>query len=1124
MRSFDILNRHQHVHQHHVLEASAGTGKTFSIEHLVVRLLVEKPKEGGLPLTLSQILIVTFTRAATRELRQRIRDKIEQAISHLTQPQKAPDDYLLAIRETGEDEIAEAKKRLEDALATYDEAQIYTIHSFCGRMLRECHESTWSTTRSAEERGPSQSRLLEVVKDFLRTGVRCSTTQLRRLLEQRNRPIDKLQQTLLKEALRPGVIAPVPSFHDQLEEFRAVMTALTRQYRWKPDKIMEDYEQTLHRYNKYGPRNPEEYKEEVRGFAALFGQDTWSAADLNQLIDTDIVWAKLDVSKRKTKQEWPATHYPDLIPILKEQLVPLIDRCRNPKHIFAALAHACQKHIKHYMSQEELSGSDQLLQQMNDAVQNISFCDRVAARYRFAIVDEFQDTDPIQWNILKKLFLEQPAHHLALVGDPKQSIYGFRAADIHTYFEAVGHLPVEHHASLSTNYRSRPELVEAVNSLFSSEHSPGLLPKGFQPVQAAKTDLNGPSDAKGAMHFFYVQTSEKKSTSTVEEEAILPYIGQEILSLQSKGYPFADMAILVSDRYQTKRVLAALTAVGIPAILERSGFVTDSPAFTGVAELLRAILRPRDRSACLQALGGILLAYTEQEASQILASSEGMRWFNTLHRILIEQGIAASFEELFRSRIGDTTHTFLQRLLRRKEGLNLDRDMRQLEGLLAEAQHSDHVQAEGLIEQLRQLRQLAADEEERVKIRDDIKRDAVRIMTIHVSKGLEFPIVFCPGIITQSKIDHSLVPSDRKKNHLVVADDTSSDAIQRFHRELDEEKVRQAYVALTRAKNRVYVPILYHSAETEKGIANGQASPLELILARFGCPPISSEEELLHRISLLRPETLTEYLDTHISPAWMTHEQISNEVCPTKTAIQATPVELMPPNPVTVQAKPIWIHSYTGITAAFTEDENVSPTIAVNAPNCSYSAIKNMHTLPAGSQTGILLHQLLQDIPFDRIDQHTVEQQLAGNQLSEWSEVVADLLQRVVNTPLLLDGVELPLISIPPDQLYKEMEFFYSLDDSNLLPFNDVGFGFMKGVIDLVFTYQDKYYLIDWKSNWLGPNESAYNQEALEAAMRANQYPLQAAIYTEALKRYLAQVDPRPFEECFGGAFYFFLR
>lgn len=1103
--SFDILSRDVSVHRSRVLEASAGTGKTFAIENMVLRLLIEEDPSTGEPFLLEQILAVTFTRAATRDLRKRIRSNLCKALHALTTSPSSAAPFLQAIHEKGPEACKKAVRRLEYALATFDQAQIFTIHSFCARMLVEHHLDALSG-HTEEELSPAL--LLRVVKDFLRTEVRTeriSSFQLQKVLAHFKNDEETFQRELLYCAIKTVPITAPDDFSTQLAKFQTAMQRLNNQG-WLEENLRADWETMCANLRS----NRQKALQDGEKWISLFNKAHWTANDFDTLLNNESVIEKF-FTKPLTKKL--SLHHPDWVDTVRRELLDIVTQSSDTNTLFTWLSSHCQKLISHFLQEEEIRGSDRLLSDMVEAVKDPLFCQQIRQRYRAAIVDEFQDTDPHQWTILDTLFSVDGKTYLTVVGDPKQSIYAFRQADIYTYRSAAEKFSEQ--GCLSTNYRSQPGLVTALNLLFNC---PGFiaLPKNnthLDPgaVDSAPNASDHPfQDKHKPLHFLIgkgsISSRSKFPNSEFEATHFYPTIAQEIARLHGQeGFQWKQIAILVRDRYQGKALLDYFQQWNIPAVSQRSDSLLDSEILPAMIELLHAFLSPKDKSPLRSMLGGLFVGWTHHQLKEWtenrLANKEQLLLqAQKLHQTLTENGFTAFLEAFLAS--SWTDKTVLENLLDRPNGRSLYRDLRQLADLLTQQQAQQHLSPHGLLQWLTQLQKTASEDDDQFKVWDDPALDAVRILTIHYSKGLEFDIVFTLGLIRRSSGKERMVSSE---NRLEVAIDGSATLLA-HQKETDAEKARLAYVALTRAKIRLYAPVAFGVALTASQKAKpGQASAMELLTTRLG-QPILTDEALYEQIN---NDTLdlqfTQFLDQHANIFSYT---ITTNVEANPVNNEPTPV-LIEPTTTSLNFNPIFTHSFTSLAhkSAITE----KPTHT--APTDYKNPIKTVHTLPAGKNIGIALHELLERIPFNSVRSAQDVVQYVPAWLSEWIPTLSQMVYHTLNTPLPLRTGSFCLRDLEDKKKLVEWEFLLSTQS-----------GYLKGFVDLIFEHKGYYYIIDWKSNWLGPDAEAYNQIGLEAAMQAENYDLQLALYTEALRRYLEKIDPRPFEECFGGTFYLFCR
>ncbi len=1066
MRHFDILDRNTPIHQNTLLEASAGTGKTFSIEHLVVRLLIT----GENPPVLSRLLVVTFTRAATRDLKMRIRQNMETALQNLRNHSSAF-DYLNAILEKGEAERLQAERRLESALYCFDQAQIYTIHGFCLRMLKDHGFAANIRVDLPESENPlSKSEVLELIKDFFRTDFnKYSLAEIKLVIGKLS--VEKFQEQLLHLLINSKEIERQYSYQEAFSLFQERMRLLKREGFTAND--------ILQRVNLYKGLKPENQMQ-LEGFAKLLELEEWTEKEFDWLILDQLSILKLfDKSKLRSKQTDVNRFYR-----FKELLLPLI----HEGVILAKIASDCQQRFYHYLEKSEKYRFDDLLQMMKNGLSHPQFKARVQAQFSLAIIDEFQDTDPVQWDIFRDLFL-QAGHHLYLVGDPKQSIYAFRQADIYTYLRAQADIGPQNAASLTTNYRSQPSLIRALNALFSK---PGFLalPKlksylPYREIKPAPKAADYPfKDGKGSVHVAWHECSGKFSLEPLEQTEFFPFAAQEIKRLaEQENFHYSQIAILVADRYQAARLMTFLQKWQIPAVNQKQQSLLESPAYTGMKDLIQALLNPKDLSSVKLALGGGIFGWTHHRIKDV-DLIEVLRLFIELHQRLFTEGFGSLFKKLLSAKFFNAETTLAEQILSRVEGDQFYSDLNQIAELLIESR----AQPEQLPLELELLVERGLDDDPSIQRRFAPNANAVKLLTIHSSKGLEFDVVIALGLIKRVKISESFIPVQKEgKTKLIPVIDEESEAYIDYCEEMNAEKMRQLYVALTRAKYRVYIPLATPLSEEMMN-----CSPMDLFLAHF--TPAS-----LRQLAESGEIGLTELNGNYtIGPVKL------EETAPVLTAPEA--VTLLLP------AKKIASFSLLANQTETGEYERIKLELS--------NEIKSPHTLPAGSHTGNLLHLILEKIPLAQAFEWTLpefERYLAPfvnhSPFKGWAEVLSEMLYNAMTVPLL---DSFALNEIDPAKTCREMEFLY---EETLYPITH-----MKGFVDLVFQHKGLYYLLDWKSNWLGHSCDDYQRQHLEKCMLKHDYFLQADIYKTALKKYLALVDDRPFDQIFGGVFYVFLR
>lgn len=1044
-QSFDVLNRSIDIQRNFFLEASAGTGKTFAIENIYVRLL-EEPFKGGLEgLKVDQIAVMTFTKAAARDLRKRIRENI--------------------VRKKGEN------LALQEALYNFDQAHIFTIHGFCNRSLRAfSFESGISFDRSTNEEVPPRQALKQIVHDLFRTQLAgLSKVQVTLLVEKSNYSQEHIENELIELLDKRGSIVPPPPIQELFQHFQKGMETLK-----KGDftSLISDYA-LLAPHLKKGDYSRRE--QSVFYFSTLLNKERCSFEDFEQLL---LQWEFLRESfnpetLNKTKKMKESLVHPSFFAQLMECLGNTMELATNPSSIQAALGAKCQELYRIWENNRQTFTPDKLLEVMHNKVDNPLFAEKIRSRYRAVIVDEFQDTDPIQWEILQRLFLISEYQGLIyLVGDPKQAIYAFRQGDVYTYLDAAKALGKDSLVSLKTNYRSTPSLIKALNTFFGSAKNLFGLPYlngeiPYHPVESGNEETPCFQDGKGPLHFMEI---DKRLVGAAIPTIVYEAIAEAISKLKGKS-----IAILVSSSSQGEKIAEILKKWNIPSFTQKAPALAKSAIVPALIELLEAVISPRKLSALKAALGGPLMGWTVREVCQLeqLEILENiLNHFYQLRKTLFEKGFSTFIQQLLKISLKEGEKSVAIRLLERDKGVPLFQNLMQLKQILTQHQAKTHCPPDGLIAHLKEIftygeegfRQLLHTESH------------VQILTIHSSKGLEFDVVFAPGILSPQVRGKLSFVADRNRLFYPILNPKTDPLAQKHTEEMDEERMRLLYVALTRAKERVVVPICLDG----KG-----DSPWDLFLRKMVIP--------FH--SLLSENITLEKIKESYQPFFPSQQE----------------VELFPPPEVKVKSEPHYLHSFSSLVKTLDLHGNF-----LGAPSNLQNSLKTIHTLPSGSEVGNFFHQLFEKIPFnstyEEIEKILVES-IKGTPFKGWENVFAKSIYNTFYTKLPLKTGLKSLSEMGNPPCYREMEFCYPTSE-----------GYIKGVVDLLFFFEDHYYLLDWKSNWLGKDSEAYRLEGLEAAMQTHNYHLQGLVYRNALECYLNRIDPRPFQEIYGGMFYLFFR
>lgn len=1084
-----VLERQLDLTQPLVLEASAGTGKTFSIENLYVRRLLGMgcPQEE-----VDQILVVTFTRAATRELKERIRLKIEESLEILEGGvgERLP-DYLLACLEEPP-RLMSRLRGLRRALLGYEDAQIFTIHGFCARMLGDyaLEAQTGLQLEVDENQGLSFKVVQQILKDALRSdalkGI-LTSHQMGILLKAHRNDITLLTRSVWRILEKGLPLCPgrtfeelAPEIFKELEEYRE-LGSLSAHYK--------------------GLTQCSEQIQKVESLAQSPSL-TSLGAYLPWLGSLFSLFHESNIKVRSKKTYTP----PPFLSRLESTLLPLIREASSIPHLLVHFTKVCQELLQVRIEEEQMSTPNDLLLSMREACGREVFQERLRERYSSVIIDEFQDTDPLQWDIFRTLFIDLP---ITLVGDPKQSIYAFRNADIYTYLAAREALGEDCQGTLSVNYRSDPGLVDGLNHLFSSELTPELIQ-----LPRLKTDLPYQSvgspegredsllqDTVKSIHFFLGEFDQGRSRRWPTEEAegvAFSFICREVQRLHKEWkIPLREQVVLVRDRFQADRLRMFLQHYGVPSNLRRGRGLLRSPIYQSLKEVLRAILQPRQLSTIKVALGTALLGWTHEE---IARTEEEQSWapiltfFGLLCRVFLESGFSALYSRLLEAPLGFGGSSVSEVLLRNPNGGQWFRDLQQLYECLVTYQVQEGASGEGLLDYLEKLKV----EGEEIQSSPDPEEESVPIVTLHMSKGLEWEVVYALGLVNRTDTEELVIVEQGKEGPQLIPACPSHPAYEAQSKEADAEKMRQLYVALTRAKRRLYVPGLF--SKKQEVLSIGKASPLELYFSRW-----------LRGEGAVCLESVLPFFQQLAAQTSISYEVLSPEEPPQFSEEEKNEGPLISPKVVEIPGEPSLIHSFTSLAHPFRYGGEETP------PQDWMEEKKCIETLPAGSETGVLLHSMMEQIQSDlwwgvpSFEELTpwVEGFLRDPKKRPWSAVFSQLLYRALRAPL----GEGSLLEVPPQRVLRELSFLHPASAEKGCGEED----FLRGVMDVFLEMQGRFYVMDWKTNWL----TDYSLESLQKSMKDHDYFLQAGIYAQAARRYLEMFGRR---EDFAGVYYVYVR
>ena len=1172
------------LHGSQLIEASAGTGKTFTISALYLRLVLGHGGEQGFGRELlpPQILVVTFTDAATKELRERIRTRLAEAARFFRGDLAEADPLLTQLRDDYDPATWLAcANRLEVAAQWMDEAAVSTIHSWCQRMLREhAFDSGSLFTQTLET---DHSDLLgQVMRDYWRRF--CYSMDGEALVWVRNHwgsPDDLLPRVRALFGRRTGetqtlepqeVIAEV--LHQRAEQLRVLKAPWAQ---WA-NELLPIFREAVKAKQVNGSMIQERY------FKPWFDKlIAWAGDDQAQDLDIGTGFTRLtpDGVAAAWKVDPPSHPALDAMVTLRDQLQAL------PTPDARLLEHAAtwvsQRFEQEKRRRAEM-GFDDMLQRLDSALAGAAgerLAGLIREQFPVALIDEFQDTDPVQYRIFECIYrIEDNVRDtgLFLIGDPKQAIYAFRGADIFTYLGARRATAGRLH-SLDTNFRSTQPMVTAVNHVFVQaeqretgrgaflfRESDGENPVPFVAVHARghKEHLQVDGQAVKALNLWHLASDEPLSNPLYRQQMAASCATRIVHLLNGgqqgssgfvqtdgslRGCLPSDIAILVRDGREAQMVRAELAARGV-----RSVYLSDKDSVFAAQEArdllawLKACAEPDNERLLKAALASGTLGRSLNELARLNDDETGwenrvmqFRQYRLIWRI---QGVLPMLRRLLHDfdlpnvLMGRTDgERVLTNLLHLAE--LLQQAATELDGEQALIRHlGEHLAASG-----------QAGEEQILRLESD--EQLVKVVTIHKSKGLEYELVFLPFICTTKPVDGKRLPlgwhDEQGVSHLTLS--PTDDQIAMADDERLAEDLRLFYVALTRAKHACWLGV----ADLKRG---------------------TSKESLLHRGALgyllgggerlAQSSALTGWLDNLKKGCDAIHSQALPEpddqlyLAPRQTAELLAPRE-----PKRRAAENWWIASYSalhiGEDALELDDDVAQAQQLLDDERPDPSALRevaaeagDIHRFPRGPNPGTFLHGLLEwagQQGFDRACaapeqlRETVAQRCNRRDWKGWINTLTDWLQHLLATPLRLGSDTGPVALAELTQYQIEMEFWFASHrvdvqrlDRLVAQYTHQGAsrqaaqaatlnGMFKGFIDLAFEHEGRYYVADYKSNWLGPDDLAYSQSAMESAILEHRYDLQYVLYLLALHRQLrARLPDYDYDRHVGGAVYIFLR
>ncbi len=1124
-----------------LIEASAGTGKTFTIAALYLRLLLGLGGNAAFPrpLGVEELLVVTFTEAATEELRGRIRANIHEL--RIACVRNRTDNPLLARLLEQIPDRHQAAQLLLLAEQQMDEAAIFTIHGFCQRMLSL---NAFESGMLFEQQLIEDESLLRrhACADFWRRHCYPLPKPVAQAMSEQWSGPEALLRDINSwlQGEQPALKQPPADNETLIARHEKIVTAIDGvKANWlaAAGEIAAVIEQSGVDRRSYSSKN-------LPNWLNLVGEWAQTPTASYQLPDALSRFSQVTLDE-KTKKGEPPRH-----PVFSE-IAQLLAEPLTLRDLVIARAMA---EIRYIVQQEKRRrgelGFDDMLSRLDEALHQPggeALAAAIRTRFPAAMIDEFQDTDPQQYRIFRRLYIRQPGTALLLIGDPKQAIYAFRGADIFTYMKA--RREVSDHYTLDTNWRSSPTMIDSVNTLFQQVDNPFLFREiPFLAVKSAPKNSALRFTVKGkalaAMSLWlqpgegcgvsdYQQTMAVQCAQQIRDWLTAGQRGDALLWQGDNSRPVqaSDITVLVRSRGEATVVREALSGLNIPSVyLSNRDSVFATPEALELLWILQAVLSPEIESTLRSAVATSALGLDAQRIEALNEDEEAwdrlVEEFTGYRQIWLRRGVMPMLRALMAAR------QIAENLLATPGGERRLTDILHISELLQEAAaqaDSEHALVRWLAQQIAEPNSNASSQQ----LRLESDKHLVQVVTIHKSKGLEYPLVWLP-FIANFRPQSSGLYHDRSTFTSLLDLSDNEESLSLAEEERLAEDLRLLYVALTRSVWHCSLGVapLFRGTRAKKGPSDLHLGALGYLLQKGEAQDAAGLQASLEALSceaigveMLKPKDPQPW-----QPATAERAELSARVMQRRIADN-------------------WrVTSYSGLQQhGQSLAQDLLPRLDVDGAGVEQEQSEPLltpHTFPRGAAPGTFLHSLFEKIDFTQpVDEAWVAEQLNEHGFGEhWQPVLSGWLREVLQAPLNETGVSLNQLT--PKDKQVELEFYLPIEtdlqaadlDGVIREFDALSAGcppldfrqvrgMLKGFIDLVFRWQGRYYLLDYKSNWLGEASPAYTREAMAGAMQSHRYDLQYQLYTLALHRYLRhRIGDYDYETHFGGVIYLFLR
>ncbi|MBU3713382.1 MAG: exodeoxyribonuclease V subunit beta [Ferruginibacter sp.] len=1098
-KEFDVIN--VELNGSNLIEASAGTGKTFSIAILVLRLVLEKR------ISVKEILMVTYTKAAVAELEERVRLFVRLAYRFVSG--EKINNAVIEKMILDYPDKANVKKTLDEAVLFLDETSVLTIHGFCQKTLTEFAFET-NQLFGAEALQDVNAVVTDEVNKFWRNYI----TSV---------PV-KVLQTIKSHGLSRVAIGAIVNEHMKGKKYFAYTNdkdyTLTPSVFSQFDFLIDEYENTKAILSEQLVKYVIENKEKLNQ-AAL--QDTYTQKNACHLLDEPEMFIDYII---KTKSIKVKTVFSDVVNLLSENNQEQIEN-QNKLHdisdaIICAAIQSILKGVESYKSKMNQLSFDDLIVKVHKAFYSdraIQLSNVLQKKYKAVFIDEFQDTDRLQYEIFNRAF-GRSSTIVFYIGDPKQSIYAWRKADIFTYFKA--YKDVDNLYGMNENFRSTSRLIEAMNYFFKPRSDFDSFHFNNQEPSIDYIEVKSPKGLyKGEIYKEGIADFPITITKAPNKNEILEALGAQVVALLKPDSVYeleyenekhtvrpSDIGILVRTNNDGREIKELLANLGIPSVTISDEKVLQSSEATALIYLLQAMY-DISRKHINRALLSVFTGFSINEILKI-KDEDVLDLFKKYKTRWDTAGIYATLMDFI------IDFNVEQKLLERhtENGERILTNLYHLVELLHKQQASKKLTPPELIGWLkRSIEGMESEGDEYVQ-RIENDDESVKIVTIHSSKGLEYKIVFAPfmDLLTSLKHEVSSFRDPVSSDYISMKTKRMKEAqILLYQEQQEQENRRIIYVAITRA---VYKCFIYKNTNS-KGSSNFSNSSLAFFtnelhenanpLIEVNNNPVllSSSFKRFNYASITAPAKKTNVNFSLLQENWkkMSYSYLSAKPDPIKKT-------------------------------------------SSNKSNHPYDHFV-FHQLLKGEQTGNLLHSILEKINFTETSGHAESisnsiRQYAPSQNELYTEYLPKMIDEILHTEIITQGDEsFQLSAVEYSKRIHEFEFDFPVmlfNPEALEHISDNEFsvyvkdikqieGIMNGKVDMFFEYNNKYYILDWKSNYLGDKIEDYQNHMLSDAMSENNYHLQYLIYTVAVKKYLeSKLDHFDYNKDFGGVIYLFLR